>query len=73
VLVALTTALEYPPAYLFTRLHLDAIWGAPLQLLTLGGLVGLHARQAGSRGYGRLGTAGFLLTFVGNLLAVALV
>ena len=33
----------------------------------LGGLVGLHARQAGS--YGRLGTAGFFLAFVGAALA----
>src|SRR5215218_8505466 len=33
----------------------------------LGGLVGLHARQMD--GYGRLGTAGFLLAFVGGALA----
>jgi hypothetical protein len=33
----------------------------------LGGLVGLHARQMDS--YGRLGRAGFLLAFVGTLLA----
>ena len=72
VLGALTTALDYPPAYLFTRLHLGAVWGVPMQLLTLGGLVALHARQAGSRGYGRLGTAGLLLALIGSLLAAAL-
>ena len=33
----------------------------------LGGLVGLHARQAGL--YGRLGTAGFFLAFAGAALA----
>lgn len=41
-------------------------------LLTAGGLVGLHARQAGSRGYGRLGTAGLLLALSGRLLAATL-
>ena len=73
VLGALTTALEYPPAYLFTRLHLGAVvWGVPWLLLRLGGLVALHARQAGSHGYGRLGTAGLLLALIGSLLAAAL-
>ena len=72
VLGALTTVLDYPPAYIYTRLHLDAIWGVPLHLLIMGALVGLHARQAGSRGYGRLGTAGFLLAFVGSLLVLVL-
>src|SRR5215211_1494901 len=33
---------------------------------TMGGIVGLHARQAPS--YGRLGTAGFLATFTGTAL-----
>ena len=68
VLGALTTALDYPPAYLFTRLHLDAVWGVPMQLLMLGGRVGLHARQAESHGYGKLGTAGFLLALIVGLL-----
>ena len=27
----------------------------------------LHARQAGAHGYGRLGTAGFLLAFVATV------
>jgi hypothetical protein len=66
MLGSMSTALDYPPAYL------SAVWGVPLQLLVLGGLVGLHARQVGNPGYGRLGTAGFLLAFVGSLLAVAL-
>ena len=38
---------------------------------TLGGVVGLHARQTPN--YGRLGTAGFLATFTGTaILLVAL-
>ena len=72
VLGALSAVLDYPPAYIFTRLHLDAVWGVPLHLLIAGALVGLHSRQAGSRGYGRLGTAGFLLAFVSSLLVLAL-
>jgi hypothetical protein len=35
VLVASSRALDYPPAYIFTRLHLDAVWGVPMQLLML--------------------------------------
>jgi hypothetical protein len=31
VLGALSTALNYPPAYTFTRLHLNAVWGVPLR------------------------------------------
>jgi hypothetical protein len=72
VLGAVLMALDHPSATLFARLHLSAVWRVPLQLLTLGGLVGLHARQAGSRGYGQLGTAGFLLAFVGSLLVTML-
>jgi hypothetical protein len=72
VLGALSAALDYPPGYIFTCLHLDAVWGVPLHLLIAGALVGLHSRQAGSRGYGRLGTAGFLLAFVGSLLVLTL-
>jgi hypothetical protein len=72
MLGAVLMALDHPSASLFARLHLSAVWDVPLQLLTLGGLVGLHARQAGSRGYGQLGTAGFLLAFVGSLLAIML-
>jgi hypothetical protein len=72
VLGALSTALNYLPAYNFTRLHLNAVWGVPLRLLIVGALAGLHARQTGGRGYGRLGTADFLLAFVGSLLAVVL-
>lgn len=72
VLGALSTALNYPPAYIFKHLHLNAIWGVPLRLLIVGALAGLHARQIGSRGYGRLGTADFLPAFVGSLLAVVL-
>lgn len=36
---------------------------------TLGGLVGLHARQAA--GYGRLGKMGFLVSFIGTALLLA--
>ncbi len=72
VLGAFSSALDYPPAYIYTLLHLDAIWGVPLHLLLVGALVGLHARQAGRRGYGWLGTAGFLLAFVGSLLVLVL-
>ena len=72
VLGAFSSGLDYPPAYIYTRLHLDAIWGVPLHLLIAGALVGLHASQAGSRGYGWLGTAGFLLAFVGSLLVLVL-
>ncbi len=35
--------------------------------LHAGGLVELHARQAGAHGYGRLGAAGFLLAFVATV------
>jgi NADPH:quinone reductase-like Zn-dependent oxidoreductase len=49
VLGALSTALNYPPAYIFTRLHLNAVWGVPLRLLIVGALAGPHARQTGSR------------------------
>jgi hypothetical protein len=72
VLGSLSSALDYPPAYIFTRLHLDAVWSVPVQVLTLGGLVGLHARQAVGSGYDRLGTTGFLLAFFGSLLVVGL-
>lgn len=43
--------------------------GALASVLSLGGLVGLHARQAGE--YGRLGAAGFLLAFAGTLIGAA--
>lgn len=60
LLGALSTALDYPPTYLFTRLDLSTVWGVPVRLLMLGGLMGLHARQVGSPGYavgwGRLGS-----------------
>ncbi len=69
---ALSSALDYTFAYFFTRLHLDAVRGSKLRLLMLGGLVGLHARQAGSPGCGRLRTAGLLLAVIGSLLAMAL-
>lgn len=72
ILGPISMALDYPSASTFTGLHLSTVWGVPLRLLMLFGLVGLHARQAGSPRYGRLGTAGFLLALVGNLLAVAL-
>jgi hypothetical protein len=39
-------------------------------LLVLGGLAGLHSRQAGV--YGRMGAAGFGVAFVGTLLGVLL-
>ena len=69
---AFSTTLDYPSAYLFTGLRLSAVWDVFMRLLVLGGLAGLHARQVGSLGYGRLGTMGFLLAFVGSLLAAAL-
>jgi len=37
-------------------------------LFVMGGLVGLHARQAGN--YGRLGKAGFLVAFIGLALVL---
>jgi len=54
-------ALGYFLNYLGTAVFSAAYLGM------LGGLVGLHARQMD--GYGRLGTAGFLLAFVGGALA----
>jgi hypothetical protein len=48
----------------------EALYGVAL-VGTLGGLVGLHARQAPS--YGRLGSVGFLASFLGvSLLLVGL-
>lgn len=53
-------------AFLDEWLYVVAVVG------TMGGIVGLHARQAPS--YGRLGTAGFLATFMGTaLLLIGLV
>jgi hypothetical protein len=53
-------------AFLEVTLYVVALVG------TLGGIVGLHARQTPS--YGRLGTAGFLATFMGTaILLVGLV
>ncbi len=65
-LEALWTVLDYP------FVVFGVLIGVLVRLLVLGGLVGLHARQVGSLGYGRLGTAGFLLAFVGGLLAAVL-
>jgi hypothetical protein len=64
--------LDRPSAYLFTLQHLPSVWGLPIGLLMAGGLAGLHARQAGNPGYGLVGTAGFMLAFVGDLLLAAL-
>ena len=72
VLGPVSWTLDYPLSYYFDSLHLNAVWGMPMQLLLLGGLMGLHARQVGRHGYGRLGTAGFVLAFAGSLLAVVL-
>lgn len=69
---AVLVILDYPSAYLFTRLHLPSVWGLPIGLLMLGGLAGLHARQADTPGVGLLGTTGFMLAFVGALLLAAL-
>ena len=55
----LSLTLDYPLAYFFDSLHLNVVWNIPMLLLMPAGLVGLHTRQAGSRGYGTLGTAGF--------------
>jgi hypothetical protein len=53
-------------AFLEAALYLAAL------MSTLGGIVGLHARQTPN--YGRLGTAGFLATFTGTaILLVSLV
>lgn len=46
-----------------------ALWGLSW-LLVLGGLVGLHARQANV--YGRVGAAGFAIAFVGGLVIAVL-
>jgi hypothetical protein len=57
-----------PPGFIFLVevMYIVALAG------TLGGLVGLHARQATR--YGRLGTAGFLAAFIGSaLLLIGLV
>jgi hypothetical protein len=44
-------------------------WTTSIALIcTLGGLAGLHTIQAASRRYGRLGTAGFFLAFIGATL-----
>jgi hypothetical protein len=64
--------LGHPSAYLFTRLHLPSVWGVPIGLLMVGGLVGLHARQAGNPGYVLLGTVSFVLASVGDLLLATL-
>jgi len=69
---AILASLDRPSSYLFTLQHLPSIWGLPIGLLMAGGLAGLHARQAGNPGYGLLGTAGFMLAFVGDLLLAAL-
>ena len=69
---AILIILNNPSAYLFTRLHLPSVWGVPIGLLMVGGLVGLHARQAGDPGYGLLGTVGFVLASVGDLLLATL-
>jgi len=69
---AVLVILGHPSAYLFTRLHLPSVWGVPIGLLMVGGLVGLHARQAGDPGYGLLGTVGFVLASVGDLLLATL-
>ena len=55
-------ALGYVLNYLGTAIFSGAYLGM------LGGLVGLHARQAGI--YGRMGTVGFYLAFVGAALAL---
>jgi hypothetical protein len=51
--------------------YLLALVGVLASLLLLGGLVGLHIRQANV--YGWLGTAGFLLVFTSTLVGAALV
>ena len=51
---------------------LEAMLFSVALVSTLGGIVGLHARQTPN--YGRLGTAGFLVTFAGTaILLVGLV
>ena len=69
---AVLVILGHPSAYLFTLLHLPSVWGVPIGLLMVGGLAGLHARQAGNPGYSLLGTVGFMLASVGDLLLAAL-
>jgi hypothetical protein len=69
-IVALTSAGgRGPEGFGFVPLD-GALYGLALAC-TLGGLVGLHARQAPS--YGRLGSVGFLASFLGvSLLLVGL-
>jgi len=69
---AILAILDRPAAYLFTLKHLPSVWGVPIGLLMVGGLAGLHARQAGNPGYGLLGMVGFMLASVGDLLLAAL-
>jgi len=72
VLGTLSTAFDFPLAYVLARPHLSAGWDTATRLLVLGGVAGLHTHQADARGYGRLGVTGFLLAFVGGLLALVL-
>lgn len=72
-LAAVAAGALYVGSTLFSYLGgdtLSTLASALGSLLLLGGLVGLHARHAGS--YGRLGTTGFLLAFVGALFGTAL-
>jgi hypothetical protein len=76
---ALAAALAFFPAF-----HIGGLGSSPpgeylrvfltglTTLLLAGGLVGLHARQAGAHGYGWLGGAGFLLAFVATLAMAVL-
>lgn len=72
LLEAFSAIVGVPATYVFARPPVSGGLSVLALLLMLVALVGLHARQAGSRGYGRLGTAGFLLALLGDLLAAAL-
>jgi hypothetical protein len=52
--------------------YLFVLIGVLASVLLLGGLVGLHIRQANLSGYGWLGTAGFLLVFTSTLVVAVL-
>ena len=63
----------WPPVRLSLHAHaFSQRLGSAHRVAHGGGLVGLHARQAGVPGYGLLGTVGFVLASVGDLLLATL-
>ena len=63
----------WPPVRLSLHAHaFSQRLGSAHRVAHGGGLVGLHARQAGDPGYSLLGTVGFVLASVGDLLLATL-